>query len=182
MPRANRHFLPGLVWHLTHRCHQREFLLKFSRDRDTYLHWLYEARKRFGLCVLDYMVTSNHVHLLVCTPAPRAHEPPRLVPFAKPSSLGRQPTHERSEFLTRLGARWSSSSYFFCCLTTQTTKPATTANTRIGTQYPPYPPIHSEPHMPPFIMVPFCARVLPVASSDARPTPTPCSAFMSSPA
>lgn len=65
MPRANRHFLPGLVWHLTHRCHQREFLLKFSRDRDTYLHWLYEARKRFGLCVLDYMVTSNHVHLLV---------------------------------------------------------------------------------------------------------------------
>lgn len=65
MPRANRHFLPGLVWHLTHRCHQREFLLKFSRDRDTWLHWLYEARKRYGLCVLDYMVTSNHVHLLV---------------------------------------------------------------------------------------------------------------------
>src|SRR5918996_3440644 len=24
-----------------------------------------EAKKRFGLCVLDYMVTSNHVHLLV---------------------------------------------------------------------------------------------------------------------
>ena len=65
MPRANRHFLPGRVWHLTHRCHQREFLLKFSRDRDTYLLWLYAARKRFGLCVLDYMVTSNHVHLLV---------------------------------------------------------------------------------------------------------------------
>jgi hypothetical protein len=29
------------------------------------LRQLYEARKRFGLCVLDYMVTSNHVHLLV---------------------------------------------------------------------------------------------------------------------
>ena len=27
--------------------------------------WLYEARQRFGLCVLDYQVTSNHVHLLV---------------------------------------------------------------------------------------------------------------------
>src|SRR3990172_12934201 len=26
---------------------------------------MYEARKRFGLCVLNYMVTSNHVHLLV---------------------------------------------------------------------------------------------------------------------
>jgi putative transposase len=65
MPRANRYFVPGLVWHLTHRCHERDFLLKFARDRNSYLHWLYEARKRFGLCVLDYMVTSNHVHLLV---------------------------------------------------------------------------------------------------------------------
>jgi len=65
MPRANRHFVPGLVWHITHRCHERDFLLKFSRDRNSYLRWLYEARKRFGLCVLDYMVTSNHVHLLV---------------------------------------------------------------------------------------------------------------------
>lgn len=37
MPRANRHFGSGLVWHLTHRCHKREFLLKFGRDRDNYL-------------------------------------------------------------------------------------------------------------------------------------------------
>ena len=65
MPRANRHFVPDLVWHITHRCHERDFLLKFSRDRNSYLRWLYEARKRFGLCVLDYMVTSNQVHLLV---------------------------------------------------------------------------------------------------------------------
>ena len=65
MPRANRYFVPGLVWHLTHRCHERDFLLKFTRDRNAYLRWLYEARKRFGLCVLNYMVTSNHVHLLV---------------------------------------------------------------------------------------------------------------------
>src|ERR1051325_10958562 len=65
MPRANRHFLPGYVWHITHRCHQRKFLLKFARDRRRYLHWLFEARKRFGLCVLDYIVTSNHVHLLI---------------------------------------------------------------------------------------------------------------------
>ncbi len=27
--------------------------------------WLHEARRRFGLCVLDYQVTRNHVHLLV---------------------------------------------------------------------------------------------------------------------
>jgi putative transposase len=65
MPRANRHFLPGYVWHITHRCHQKEFLLKFARDRRRWLHWLFQARKRFGLCVLNYVVTSNHIHLLV---------------------------------------------------------------------------------------------------------------------
>ena len=33
MARANRHFLPGCIWHITHRCHKRESLLKFARDR-----------------------------------------------------------------------------------------------------------------------------------------------------
>ncbi len=33
MPRANRHFVSGHVWHITHRCHKKEFLLKFARDR-----------------------------------------------------------------------------------------------------------------------------------------------------
>jgi len=39
--------------------------MKFARDRRTWTHWLYEARRRFALCVLNYQVTSNHVHLLV---------------------------------------------------------------------------------------------------------------------
>jgi len=65
MPRANRYYQPGHVWHITHRCIERQFLLKFARDRRRYLHWLFEAKKRFGLCVLNYIVTSNHVHLLV---------------------------------------------------------------------------------------------------------------------
>ena len=33
MPRANRYFLPGYVWHITHRCHKREFLLKCAQVR-----------------------------------------------------------------------------------------------------------------------------------------------------
>jgi putative transposase len=65
MPRANRCFVPGQIWHITHRCHERAFLLKFKRDKLRYLDWLYEARRRYGLCVLNYTVTSNHVHLLV---------------------------------------------------------------------------------------------------------------------
>src|SRR5574341_947152 len=70
MPRANRHFLPGHIWHITHRCHQRAFLLKFARDRGRYLRWVFEAKKRFGLSVLDYVVTSNHIHLLVKDTSP----------------------------------------------------------------------------------------------------------------
>lgn len=65
MPRANRYFLPDLVWHITHRCHKKEFLLKFARDRSVWVQWLFESRKRYGIEVLNYAVTSNHVHLLV---------------------------------------------------------------------------------------------------------------------
>jgi len=65
MPRANRYHIPGCVWHITHRCHKQEFLLKFERDRKRWRHWLFEAKKRYGLCVLNYIATSNHVHLLV---------------------------------------------------------------------------------------------------------------------
>jgi putative transposase len=65
VPRANRISIPGQIWHITHRCHHREFLLRFARDRRRWRHWLFQARKRFGLCVLNYIATSNHVHLLV---------------------------------------------------------------------------------------------------------------------
>jgi putative transposase len=65
MPRAKRHYEPGYVWHLTHRCHNREYLLKFEKDRARWRHWLFEARKRYGLSVLTYIATSNHIHLLV---------------------------------------------------------------------------------------------------------------------
>jgi len=65
MPRANRHHIPGFIWHITHRCHKKEFLLKFPRDRRRWIHWLFEAKKRYGLCILNFIVTSNHIHLLV---------------------------------------------------------------------------------------------------------------------
>ncbi len=65
MPRANRYFLPGGVWHITHRCHKHAFLLKFERDRLRWRYWLYQAKKRYGLSVLNYIATSDHIHLLV---------------------------------------------------------------------------------------------------------------------
>ena len=65
MARANRHFIPGCVWHITHRCHKKEFLLKFAHDRSRYVQWLYQARRRYGVQILNYAVTSNHIHLLI---------------------------------------------------------------------------------------------------------------------
>jgi len=29
------------------------------------MQWLFEAKKRYGLSILNFMVTSNHIHLLV---------------------------------------------------------------------------------------------------------------------
>ncbi len=65
MARANRHFISGYAWHLTHRCHKREFLMRFTKDKQRWMHWLFEAKKRFELCILNFTITSNHVHLLV---------------------------------------------------------------------------------------------------------------------
>ncbi len=65
MARASRHYIPGHIWHITHRCLKREVLLKFAKDRQCWLRWLFEARRRHSLLILNYMVTSNHIHLLV---------------------------------------------------------------------------------------------------------------------
>jgi len=34
-------------------------------DQRRWLQWLFEAKKRFGTSILNYMVTSNHVHLVI---------------------------------------------------------------------------------------------------------------------
>ncbi len=65
MARANRPFIQGFTWHIIHRCHKQEFLLNFDKDKKRYIEWLFEAKKRFKLQILNYIVTSNHIHLLV---------------------------------------------------------------------------------------------------------------------
>src|SRR5207244_3292320 len=51
---------------------EKNFLLKVARDRRRYLRWVFESKKHFGLSVLDYMVTSNHIHLLIKDTGPNA--------------------------------------------------------------------------------------------------------------
>jgi REP-associated tyrosine transposase len=103
MARANRHYIPGCIWHITHRCHKKEFLLKFAQDRSRFVMWLGEARKRFGLQILNYSVTSNHVHLLV-----KDHDSASCIPAAIQLIAGRmgQEYNQRKQRKQRKGAFW----------------------------------------------------------------------------
>jgi putative transposase len=65
MPRANRYILPGQVYHLTHRFHDRRFLFRFAKDRDGYRRRLRESALSVKASLLTYNITSNHVHLIV---------------------------------------------------------------------------------------------------------------------
>jgi putative transposase len=100
MARAKRHFVSGYIWHITHRCHKREFLLKFSKDRRRYLQWLYQAKKRYKLTILNYMVTSNHVHLLVVDTGKR-----EVIPKSMQLVAGRT-GQEYNQRKNRKGAYW----------------------------------------------------------------------------
>lgn len=100
MARAKRHYIPGQVWHITHRCHKREFLLNFIKDRQRWLHWLYVAKKRYGLVILDYTVTSNHIHLLVADDKER-----NVIPDSIKLIAGRT-GQEYNQRKNRKGAFW----------------------------------------------------------------------------
>ena len=65
MPRANRTIMDFAVCHITHRCHDRVFLLKNFRERNRYWAKLFQAKKEFKIHILDFSLTHNHVHLLV---------------------------------------------------------------------------------------------------------------------
>jgi len=74
MARANRYYQPGLIWHITHRCHKREFLLKFIKDKQMWSRWVLASKRQFGLCILNYVITSNHIHLLILDRGQRADQ------------------------------------------------------------------------------------------------------------
>ena len=65
MPRASEYLQEGYTYHLTQRCHNREFLLRFVRDRDAYREWFREGVARHGVPVYGFCLTSNHVHVVL---------------------------------------------------------------------------------------------------------------------
>ena len=60
MPHANRYVVPGAIYHVTHRCHDRAFLFRFARDRDTYRAMMRDRLERHPVAALGYCITSNH--------------------------------------------------------------------------------------------------------------------------
>lgn len=65
MPRAKRYIVPGHTYHVTHRCHDRDFLLRFQKDRTAYTRLLREHLLNSPVSLFSYCVTSNHIHLLL---------------------------------------------------------------------------------------------------------------------
>ena len=65
MARAKRHYISDQIRYIKQRCHKGEFLLKFKPDRHRWIQWLFEAKRRFGLVVLNYLSTSNHTHIIL---------------------------------------------------------------------------------------------------------------------
>ncbi|HNS05663.1 MAG TPA: transposase [Candidatus Saccharicenans sp.] len=65
MPRAKRFFLPGYIWHITNRCVNKEFLLNDDYYKQRVVRWMSDAIGRYKICILNYAITSNHIHLLL---------------------------------------------------------------------------------------------------------------------
>jgi len=100
MARAYRHFLPGYIWHITHRCHKRDFLLKFAKDRNRWIELLFEAKMKFQLSILNFIVTSNHTHLILSS-----SENIQAIPKAMQLIAGRT-AQEYNRRKKRKGAFW----------------------------------------------------------------------------
>jgi putative transposase len=105
MARAKRHYIPNQIWHITQRCHKREFLLIFKQDRQRWIQWLFEAERRFGLVVLNYVVTSNHIHLLLKDDCDHRTIPPAMGLIAGRTA---QQYNQRKK---RKGAFWQDSGH-----------------------------------------------------------------------
>ncbi len=65
MPRKTRNWIDGSCYHITHRCNNGQFLFKYDKYKNFYKRQLFKMKKRYKLDVLNYIITSNHVHLLV---------------------------------------------------------------------------------------------------------------------
>ena len=85
---------------MTHRCHKRDFLLKFAKDRNRWIELLFEAKMKFRLSILNFIVTSNHTHLILSS-----SENIQAIPKAMQLIAGRT-AQEYNRCKKRKGAFW----------------------------------------------------------------------------
>ena len=65
MSRLQRNLLEDCCCHITHRCHNRSYHFRFKSERNDYRSLLIEMSRRYKVSVFDYIITSNHIHLIV---------------------------------------------------------------------------------------------------------------------
>ena len=75
-------------------------MLKFSKDRQRWLELLFQAKRKYGLVVSDYIVTSNHIHLLVAADGDRDTIPKSM------QMVAGQTGQEYNRRKNRRGAFW----------------------------------------------------------------------------
>ncbi|BBM86339.1 transposase [Candidatus Uabimicrobium amorphum] len=57
------------LFHITTRCDNKNFYFREDEDFIEYLKVVEKARQKYGFKLHAYCITSNHVHLLISTPA-----------------------------------------------------------------------------------------------------------------
>jgi putative transposase len=100
MGHPRRHYEPGFVWHLTQRCHDRKFLFQYATHRKRWTELLYDAQDRHDVPILNFTVTSNHIHLLVVAPEDRDGIPKMM------QLISSRIAKEYNRGHTRSGAFW----------------------------------------------------------------------------
>lgn len=65
MPRAARFVCPGVPHHVTQRGNRRGRVFFADADYLTYLAWLHQDARRFGMGVVAYCLMTNHVHMIL---------------------------------------------------------------------------------------------------------------------
>ena len=65
MPRKARFFIDEVPVHVVQRGHCREPVFFEEQDYATYMHWVYEAGKRYEVKLHSFCLMTNHVHLLL---------------------------------------------------------------------------------------------------------------------
>ena len=104
MARANKHYIPGCLWHITHRCHKQEFLLKFAKDRKRIC---IGCLRRKNVLVFEYLITLLDapvlfVVVLVEVPNAKARFPLLILEIGSSSHGFWWPGWQKGRFFVKL--------------------------------------------------------------------------------